>query len=735
MRIIKEERKGFLSHIHVKCNMCNETCIIPTCKESNDDINKDAVLGVMSIGSGLSHLQQISASLDIPCMSGRMYSTVHDEISNVWEETSIKAMKDAADEEKALAIAAGDINESGIPTITVVADGSWAKRSYGNRYNSLSGAAAIVGYRTKKVLFIGVRNKFCLVCDSKRKENSTPKDHKCYKNWTGSAASMEANIIAEGFQRSIEMYGLIYNRLIADGDSNTYKRILEVHPYENIRVKKIECKNHLLRNYSKKIRDLVKDTQAGPLNLRKIIEQNQLRLRWAITKAISHRKNENGSLDQKIINLKRDMNNSISHVFDEHRECQDLGYFCYKAYNENNVLNDLKSTDLYQKLCTFKNYLVRHAESLIHDVENNSVEQFNSVIAKFIGGKRVNYCQRRSYQSRCAAAVVSHNTKRVIYTARKHLSPGKSPSKFSKKMELRRTEKNRNRKPACRKPLFSKKNTETEDNKSYGEKCEKPDMTDEELRHAKNDFKESLCRSSEDIKTIEVLTRQQQNSDLWYLERRKRLTASMFGVVCRRRPTTGCKSLVQSILYPKKFYSAACDYGNKYESVARNALEKLIGKKIEPCGLFIDQEQQFLAASPDGIIEEKGIVEIKCPYSATEMTPEEGIIKRKITFWDKNGVINKKHKWFYQVQGQLHVAKRLYCVFAVWTPHGLKTETILADESFWSHEMQDYLVDFFDNCLLPEIVDSRVARNMPIRDIKKQVIKRPVETPLPPKHF
>ncbi|KYM97804.1 hypothetical protein ALC62_11499, partial [Cyphomyrmex costatus] len=47
--------------------------------------------------------------------------------------------------------------------ITVVADGSWAKRSYGTAYDSLFGVGAIIGYRTTKVLFVGIRNKFCTI--------------------------------------------------------------------------------------------------------------------------------------------------------------------------------------------------------------------------------------------------------------------------------------------------------------------------------------------------------------------------------------------------------------------------------------------------------------------------------------------------------------------------------------------------------------------------------------------
>jgi len=48
------------------------------------------------------------------------------------------------------------------------------------------------------------------------------RNHKCYKNFDRNVSStcMESDTIAEGFKRSIEMHGLIFRTLIADGDSN-----------------------------------------------------------------------------------------------------------------------------------------------------------------------------------------------------------------------------------------------------------------------------------------------------------------------------------------------------------------------------------------------------------------------------------------------------------------------------------------------------------------------------------
>lgn len=271
MHFVKENRLGLISTLHFKCDMCNRLFAIHT-SDDQCDVNKDAVLAVMNIGSGFTHLEQITSSLEIPCMSSRMYNRLHDEVCDSWEEKCLETMKEAGEEEKSLALQEGHVDENGTAKITVVADGSWAKRSYRSNYNSLSGAAAIIGFKTKKVLYIGVRNKYCTICKTAEKANIDSRPHKCYKNWTGSSSSMEADIVAEGFAKSLEMHGLIYENLIADGDSNCYKKILDTNPYENVVVQKIECKNHLLRNYSRKIRELVKDKSAGPLILRKKIQ-------------------------------------------------------------------------------------------------------------------------------------------------------------------------------------------------------------------------------------------------------------------------------------------------------------------------------------------------------------------------------------------------------------------------------------------------------------------------------
>lgn len=74
--------------------------------------------------------------------------------------------------------------------------------------------ASIVGYLSKKILFIGVRNRYCSVCAfHKGKETAAP-EHACFINWNKSATSMEADIVVEGFKSSVEILGLKFNKLI-----------------------------------------------------------------------------------------------------------------------------------------------------------------------------------------------------------------------------------------------------------------------------------------------------------------------------------------------------------------------------------------------------------------------------------------------------------------------------------------------------------------------------------------
>lgn len=61
-------------------------------------------------------------------------------------------------------------------------------------------------------------------------------------------------------------------------------------------VQKIECRNHLLRNFSTKISNIGKNTKF-PILLRQFTSTNIIKFSTAIRKAIEYRKNQDISLN------------------------------------------------------------------------------------------------------------------------------------------------------------------------------------------------------------------------------------------------------------------------------------------------------------------------------------------------------------------------------------------------------------------------------------------------------
>lgn len=174
-----------------------------------------------------------------------------------------------------------------------------------------------------------------------------------------------------------------------------------------------------------------------------------------------------------------------------------------------------------------------NAKSLICDVDSNRVEQFHNSVAKAIGGKRINFSLCQSYATRCKFAVISHNTKRPHYEILKSKLNSCPTSrittvevnKYKRYLEKRSKEEPK----AKRKKIF-----ETTDN-NYGENCEKPDMSEEELKIQAYLLYQKLNQERDDWVRIEKETKGQSDSPRWHQIRRIRLTASSFGKICRTR--------------------------------------------------------------------------------------------------------------------------------------------------------------------------------------------------------
>ncbi|CAI6370727.1 unnamed protein product [Macrosiphum euphorbiae] len=199
MEYVSEKLNGYFSTFEFKCKMCGIKMRISSENIKADylTINKAVLNGTVAIGIGQRQLTEFSAALEMPSMANTTYSRVHKSMHSSIHDSAWTEMLKAGEEERRLAIEDGDVDEDGNALCTVVADGQWGIRSYKSKYDALSGVATIIGYRTKKVLFVGIRNRYCVVCHRAALKQIEKPKHSCFKNWNKSATSIEADGVVE----------------------------------------------------------------------------------------------------------------------------------------------------------------------------------------------------------------------------------------------------------------------------------------------------------------------------------------------------------------------------------------------------------------------------------------------------------------------------------------------------------------------------------------------------------
>lgn len=369
---------------------------------------------------------------------------------------------------------------------------------------------------------------------------------------------MESDAITEGFKSSLEMHGLIYKTIIADGDSNVYQSIKNNNPYREqmVMVEKIECTNHLLRNMCKKLKAVAETTQPktqrkrGFIEVRNVVKNNILKIREEVKHAASVRKGEMQPQHYKATELRNDILNIPSHVFGEHKRCKERDYICEdNGERKKNYVPYLKQHGLYQRIEAAIMYLAAYSESLLLNLTNNPAEGFNSIIGKEICGKRIDVSKRGSYNARIAGAVLQYNTQQAITEVHKGMDKIVSPivDKLEKRRQIKvaRTRESRGIE-GKRKKLKAERGTDCH----YGPQSQEPDFADHVIEHLKKEKIDQLLENARNKKQIERETIKQSECKRWIVLRREMLTASNFGIVCRMRLTTSCATTVKNILYP-----------------------------------------------------------------------------------------------------------------------------------------------------------------------------------------
>lgn len=124
-------------------------------------------------------------------------------------------------------------------------------------------------------------------------------------------------------------------------------------------------------------------------------------------------------------------------------------------------------------------------------------------------------------------------------------------------------------------------------------------------------------------------------------------------------------------------------HGKVYESKAISSFEAYTGLKVKRCGLFVCVHMPYLGASPDGLVSNDSVIEVKCPYTGRY---EQIVPGKHFSFLEFNGkgeiVLKHNSKYYFQIQGQLYISTRKYCYFVVFTFKDLFVQKIELDQQY-----------------------------------------------------
>ncbi|MBB4063640.1 lambda exonuclease family protein [Gellertiella hungarica] len=191
-----------------------------------------------------------------------------------------------------------------------------------------------------------------------------------------------------------------------------------------------------------------------------------------------------------------------------------------------------------------------------------------------------------------------------------------------------------------------------------------------------------------------------QRTDEWFRVRLGKVTASRIADATARTKTgwgASRANYMAELLCERltgepreSFTNAAMQWGTDMEPEARRLYEFMTGQDVVEVG-FVDHPRIAMSgASPDGLVGELGLVEIKCPNTATHI---ETLLGAEID-----------GKYLKQMQWQMACTKRGWCDFVSYDPRlpesmQIHIQRVTADHAFISKleiDVSDFLIELED---------------------------------------
>lgn len=262
IKFYKTNMKTVGYELEVSCGCVKSTLISTSPKiRSGYEINRRLVYVMRLLGVGMVGINNFLGLMDMTSSGfGKQgyYNCINHillAVSAVCEAVFKKAVK----EEQELNIKNGNTADE----LAVSGDGSWPKRGF----SSLLGLVSLIGKYSNKIVDVIVKSSYCQGCKTCQYEEGTIdyeawwEDHEkdCTANHEGSAGLMEVKGVIEMFERSVSRYNVKYEFYIGDGDTKTFKQLVDSKPYnDNPVVKKKECVLHVKKRMFKRAKEAKK---------------------------------------------------------------------------------------------------------------------------------------------------------------------------------------------------------------------------------------------------------------------------------------------------------------------------------------------------------------------------------------------------------------------------------------------------------------------------------------------
>ncbi|XP_048735015.2 uncharacterized protein LOC125650616 [Ostrea edulis] len=247
------------------------------------------------------------------------------------------------------------------------------------------------------------------------------------------------------------------------------------------------------------------------------------------------------------------------------------------------------------------------------------------------------------------------------------------------------------------------------------------DRSHQDLRSDAKEVFKKISVTSEEAAYLETVTQTQSDCLTWHEQRAGRISASKVHSVLhtnQEKPGVSVlKSICNATFNSGRTSVPSLGWGLEHEADAIAVLEAVMSQlhvnfKISKCGLYINPQFPYLAATPDRTVScdccGNGIVEVKCPYSLRD---NKDILEVNDTYFVHN-TLKSSHSYFTQVQTQLNVCDVNYGYFVLWTPNG-SLISLEKKSGVWFEEKEPDLRAFYVKHVMPSLMSGRVDQQRP----------------------